>query len=64
MADIKINDIKPAGIDLFVDDESLLNELNSDELGIISGGAGNSTKSIGCEVIIKSLISNGCGAQK
>ncbi|MDJ0619351.1 MAG: hypothetical protein QNJ63_21845 [Calothrix sp. MO_192.B10] len=40
MANIKVNDIKPAGTDLFADDESFLKELSGDEIGIISGGIG------------------------
>jgi hypothetical protein len=45
MAKIKINDIKsikPAGADLFADDEGFLNELNSDELSMIAGGLADS----------------------
>ncbi|NEO77966.1 hypothetical protein [Moorena sp. SIO4G3] len=38
MADIKINDIKPAGADLFADDESFIKELSNDELNIVGGG--------------------------
>ncbi|MBD6619516.1 bacteriocin [Komarekiella sp. 'clone 1'] len=38
MADIKINDIEPAGAELFADSEDLLNELNDDELSNILGG--------------------------
>ncbi|NEO50796.1 MAG: hypothetical protein F6K55_44640 [Moorea sp. SIO4A3] len=38
MANIKVNDIKPAGADLFADDEGFLNELEVDELGNIVGG--------------------------
>lgn len=39
MANIKINDIKPAGIDLFEDSEDFLNELKDDQLNQIVGGA-------------------------
>ena len=38
MSNIKVNDLKPAGADLFADDEGLLNELGVDELGNIVGG--------------------------
>ncbi|MEH2378643.1 MAG: bacteriocin [Nostoc sp.] len=38
MADIKINDIEPAGAELFADSEGLLNELNDDELSNVLGG--------------------------
>jgi hypothetical protein len=39
MANIKINDIKPAGADLFADDESLLTELKDNEISAVFGGA-------------------------
>lgn len=38
MANIKINDIKPAGAELFADSEGFLNELKDDELSNILGG--------------------------
>lgn len=37
MASIKINDLRPAGSQLFHDSESFLNELNDQELGIFGG---------------------------
>lgn len=39
MASIKINNLQPAGTDLFHDSESYLNELNNQELDVISGGS-------------------------
>ena len=39
MASIKINNLQPAGAELFDDSESFLNELKSQELDIISGGS-------------------------
>ena len=38
MADIKINDIKPAGVELFADSEGFLNELADSEIANINGG--------------------------
>jgi hypothetical protein len=38
MSKLKINEIKPAGIELFEDSENLLQELNPLELGQITGG--------------------------
>ncbi|WP_013321441.1 hypothetical protein [Gloeothece verrucosa] len=40
MADIKINDIKPAGAELFEDSEGFLNELKDDEVNKVVGGVG------------------------
>ena len=45
MADIKLNDLQPAGVDFFEDNEGYLSELSEDELtvwgGTGSGGGGN-----------------------
>ena len=45
MADIKLNDLQPAGVDFFEDNEGYLSELSEDELtvwgGTRSGGGGN-----------------------
>ncbi|AFZ24512.1 hypothetical protein Cylst_2282 [Cylindrospermum stagnale PCC 7417] len=38
MANIKLNDIKPAGAELFTDAESFLNELNETDINKIIGG--------------------------
>ncbi|HLO89358.1 MAG TPA: hypothetical protein VK203_30720 [Nostocaceae cyanobacterium] len=38
MSKIKISEIKPTGIELFTDSESLMQDLNSDEMGNITGG--------------------------
>lgn len=40
MANIKINNLKPAGADLFADDETFLEELSSNEIDMIAGGFG------------------------
>ena len=39
MASIKINNLQPAGSDLFNDSESYLSELKNQELDIVSGGS-------------------------
>lgn len=38
MASIKINELRPAGSELFQDSESFLNELTNEELGTVEGG--------------------------
>ena len=38
MASIKINNLQPAGSDLFNDSESYLNELKDQELDVVNGG--------------------------
>lgn len=38
MSSIKVNDLSPAGSELFQDDESFMNELTNDELGSVQGG--------------------------
>ena len=39
MASIKIDNLQPAGSDLFNDSESYLNELNNQELDFVNGGS-------------------------
>ncbi|AFZ59461.1 hypothetical protein H6G54_07845 [Anabaena cylindrica FACHB-243] len=39
MASIKISDLRPSGLDLFVDSESFLNDLNDSDLATTNGGA-------------------------
>ncbi|AFZ59459.1 hypothetical protein H6G54_07835 [Anabaena cylindrica FACHB-243] len=39
MASIKISDLRPSGLDLFVDSESFLNDLNDSDLAATNGGA-------------------------
>jgi hypothetical protein len=46
MADIKLNDLQPAGVDFFEDNEGYLSELSEDELTVWGGtrsrgGGGN-----------------------
>ena len=38
MADIKLNDLQPAGVDFFEDNEGYLSELSEDELTVWGGG--------------------------
>ena len=38
MAAINVQDLRPVGATLFVDSESYLNELNTEELGQVQGG--------------------------
>ncbi len=38
MANIKVNDIKPAGAELFGDFESFISDLSDDELTVAGGG--------------------------
>ena len=38
MSSIKVNDLSPAGSELFQDYESFMNELTNEELGSIQGG--------------------------
>ncbi|HEY9604825.1 MAG TPA: hypothetical protein V6C85_24695 [Allocoleopsis sp.] len=48
MADIKLNDLQPAGVDFFEDNEGYLSELSEDELTVWggTGGGGGSNVSI------------------
>ncbi|MEH2319598.1 hypothetical protein [Nostoc sp.] len=50
MADIKIDNIQPAGVELFADSESFLNELAYGEIANINGGRSG-------DVIIQQTIS-------
>ena len=38
MANIKVNDIKPAGTELFLDSESFMNDVSNDEIDHVLGG--------------------------
>jgi hypothetical protein len=38
MANIKVNDILPAGFELFADSESFMNDLNENDVNYIKGG--------------------------
>ena len=39
MASIKISDLRPSGLELFVDSESFLNDLSDSDLTMTNGGA-------------------------
>ena len=55
--DIKINDIKPAGAELFADSEGFMDGLSNDELGNVLGG-------MFAPAAISSIISNHCACNK
>ncbi|NES40915.1 hypothetical protein [Moorena sp. SIO2C4] len=54
MANIEVKNIKPAGAELFADSEGFMNELSSDDLGQIIGGARSS------KIIVKSEVKTAC----
>ncbi|HLO83400.1 MAG TPA: hypothetical protein VK203_00120 [Nostocaceae cyanobacterium] len=43
MAAIAIQDIRPVGAELFIDSESFLSDLTTDELSYVNGGAAPAT---------------------
>jgi hypothetical protein len=45
MAVIKLNDLQPAGVDFFEDNEGYLSELSEDELTVWGGQSGVNTDS-------------------
>ena len=61
MANIEINDLKPAGAELLIDSESFMNALGDDEMNLRGGDW--STASNGCGSVLAnewSTVSNGC----
>lgn len=54
MPNIKINDLHPAGFELFSDSESYMNELGDGEFDSISGGTGSPVISIVTRVTARS----------
>lgn len=38
MVDVRIDDLQPSDAELFSDNESFLDELSEDELGLVAGG--------------------------
>ncbi len=54
MASIKISELRPAGVELFQDSESFLNEIGEQEMGITGGY----TVAISVSVIINSKVGN------
>jgi hypothetical protein len=66
MAFIKINELRPAGSELFQDSESYLNELSEQELSATFGGDGSDanisvisqvSESIGISIVTFSIVS-------
>ncbi|WP_375498191.1 hypothetical protein [uncultured Nostoc sp.] len=39
MADVRIDDLQPSENELLADDESYMDELSEDELGLVAGGS-------------------------
>lgn len=65
MANIEINDLKPAGAELFLDSESFMNALGDDEMNLRGGDW--STASAQCGSVTAdewSTLSNGCPKEK
>jgi hypothetical protein len=54
MANIEINDLKPAGAELFDDSEGFMDGLSNDELGNVLGGR------FAAAAALSSLVSNHC----
>ncbi len=65
MADIKLNDLQPAGSEFFVDNEGYLNELSEDELtvwgGTRSGGGGGNVSILNSNVSLLNTAANTLG---
>ncbi|AOX00288.1 hypothetical protein BJP34_13215 [Moorena producens PAL-8-15-08-1] len=62
MANIKINDIKPAGAELFFDSESYLDQIQEDELRSVVGGVTPSTAAITGATSAASALTGPIGA--
>ncbi len=54
MASIKISELRPAGVELFQDSESFLNEIGEQEMGITGGY----TAAISVSVVINTKVGN------
>ncbi|MEH2362413.1 hypothetical protein [Nostoc sp.] len=63
MADIKINDIEPAGAELFGDDESFMDEISNNDLSQVFGGGQGVTILAKCKGTI-TILGNCCGCPK
>lgn len=68
MASIKINELQPAGYELFQDSESFLNDLNEQEMLATVGGRGiriiiisQVTISIGISLVSNSVVTQAGG---
>jgi hypothetical protein len=62
MADIKLNDLQPAGVDFFEDNEGYLSELSEDELtvwgGTRRGGGGGNFSVLNSNISIGNSVGN------
>ncbi|HEY9604828.1 MAG TPA: hypothetical protein V6C85_24710 [Allocoleopsis sp.] len=61
MADIKLNDLQPAGSEFFADNEGYLNELSEDELtvwGGTGGGGGSNVSILNTNITAANSIAN------
>jgi hypothetical protein len=65
MADIKLNDLQPAGVDFFEDNEGYLSELSEDELtvwgGTRRGGGGGNVSILNSNVSLLNTAANTLG---
>lgn len=57
MASIKIDNLGPAGSDMFKDSESFLNELTEDKLGVSGGARATLTVTISLSVSLSYSLS-------
>ena len=61
MASIKLSDLRPAGVELFQDSESFLNELGDRELSVsgglvVVGNISQATISVGISILSASVV--------
>lgn len=56
MAEIKIKDLRPAGSEFFVDNESYLTELSEDELNISGGSSFATFASLSAVLVLSASI--------
>jgi len=55
MANIEINELKPAGSQLFIDPEGFMNELSEDELHQTNGGFASDRS-----IVVNSKVKSAC----
>jgi len=60
MADIKLNDLQPAGVDFFEDNEGYLSDLSEDELTVWggTGGGGNNVSIANSNISVGNSVGN------
>jgi bacteriocin-like protein len=63
MANIEINELKPAGAELFSDSEGFMNELSDSELDNINGGRFTATWAQNCGSGFTNTWARTCGKQ-